>query len=181
MEQLEARKIAFRYARALFDAALEQQSLETVIRDAGSLSRIYLDVPELADFFANPGIPLDEKKMLLNSRIKTGLTPLTANLLDLLTDNDRLVVLPEILTVFKELHHNHAGIARAEVTVAAAITPGIEDKLKASLEKVFGYKQVELTTTVNPGIIAGAIVRIGDKIIDGSYRGKLEMLKRQVG
>lgn len=181
MEQLESRKIASRYAKALLEAGQEQDDLESITDSLTRLQRIYLEVPELNRFFANPVIPVAEKQSLIQKQFKKGLMPLVGNLLELLIENDRLGLLPEIIEVYIQLIQAREGIAHADVTVPLSISEKQENRLRTMLEKCFGYQQVELNTKVDPSIIAGVIVKIGDKIIDGSYHGKLEMLRRQVG
>lgn len=181
MEQLDTRKIATRYAKALFEASNEAGEQESIQSAIDTWVSVFTEVPDLAAFFANPIIPMAEKKALLTEQFSEKTPDLLLKIVDLLFENDRIGLLGDVLTVYQELSRAALGIARAEVTVPVSIPATLETKLVASLKKAFGYKQVELTTTVDPDIIAGAIVRIGDKIIDGSYRGKLDMLKRQVG
>ncbi len=181
MDQLESQKIAFKYAKALMDAAIEQSELKAVSKDVHLLQSLYLDVPELKQFFGNPAIPVSEKQGVVEKQFKKGTSPMVGNLLQLLVENDRIALLPEILNCYIELFNLREGIAKAEVTVPVSISDDLERKLRSTLETLFGYQQVELNVTVDPAIIAGAIVRVGDKIIDGSYYGKLETLRRQVG
>lgn len=181
MEQLEARKIAARYAKALLDAADEQKALDKVTDNINALQRVYLEVPELNRFFSNPVIPTEEKKAVVEKQFQSNLHAITANLLNLLVENDRISLLPELITLYLELIQQREGIAQAEVIVPVPLKDKQEKALRSTLEKIFGYRQVEINSKVDPSILAGAIVKIGDKIIDGSYHGKLEMLRRQVG
>lgn len=179
--QAEIQKIALRYARALLEAAKEQGQFDKVKTEMGQLQRIYLEIPELKSFMANPAIPAAEKEDLLAKQFQKALSPLVGNFLMLLLENDRLELLPEMVQSILDLIHTEEGIATAEVTVPVAISEDLENRLSNTLEKMFGYQKVELNIKVDPAIIAGAIVHIKDKMIDGSYHGKLEMLKRQVG
>lgn len=181
MELLDSRKIASRYAKALLEAAEEQGELGNITDNMRLLQRIYLEVPELNRFFSDPVIPATEKKTVVQSQFKQGVAPIVGNLLELLTANDRIGLLPEIIEIYIDLINQKEGIAKAEVTVPVAMSDKLEGQLRSTLERLFGYQHVELSIKVDPAIIAGAIVRIGDKIIDGSYHGKLEMLRRQVG
>ena len=181
MDKLESRKVATRYARALFEAAAEQNDSDAVAQSMQSLISIYAQLPELQAFFENPGLPAAEKSDILNRQFKRGVSPLVASLLDLLMTNERIALLPDIAQVYTELQREHQGIAEAEVIVPVAMDDYLEGRMRSTLEKLFGYRQVELKTTVDPSMIAGAIVKIGDKIIDGSYRGKLDLLTKQIG
>jgi len=181
MDQLATQKIAHKYAKALLEAASETNAVDPVNDVIQQLERLYLDVPTLNSFFANPAIPAEEKKAIIEKKFQKGVQPLVANLLTLVAENDRLALLPDILSAFMELMNERNGIVKADVTVPVAIDTKLEKKLKQNLEAVFGYSQVDLHITVDPGILAGAIVKIGDKLIDGSYHGKLEMLRRQIG
>lgn len=181
MEQIESRKIALRYAKALLEAAQEQRALDSTTESIRQLQGIYLEVPELSAFFTNPGIPAPEKQSILEKQFKKGIAPMVGNLLDLLASNERIGLLPEVMEGFIQLVKEKEGIASAEVTVPVAMSAGQENRLRTALEGLFGYQQVELSITVDPAIIAGVVVKVGDKLIDGSYHGKLEMLRRQVG
>jgi F-type H+-transporting ATPase subunit delta len=181
MELLDARKIASRYAKALIEAADEQGQLDAVTQDIERLQRVYLEVPELNRFFANPAIPVADKQDVVKKQFHKGLSSMMGNLFSLLVENDRIAILPEILQAAVEIIRKRDGIAQAEVTVPIALSDALEKKMRKTLEKLFGYQQVELNIKVDPAILAGAVVKIGDKIIDGSYHGKLETLRRQVG
>ncbi len=181
MEQLESRKIALRYARALFEAAQETNEMAYVTENIGRLRQLYQDVPEMNAFFQNPMIPASEKRDLIETHFKQNLSPMIGNFLNILIENDRVAVLQEILEAYIEMVREKEGIVQAEVTVPVELEPKLEQKLQSTLESLFGYQQVEIKTIVDPAIIAGAVVKIGDKIIDGSYHGKLETLRRQVG
>ncbi len=181
MPQLENRKVAQRYAKALMECAEEQGQWEKVTAGMDQLHRLYLEVPEMNRFFSNPVIPLAEKTAVYQEEMAQALPPLVANLLQLLLDNERMALLPEILEAVLALVQAQQGLVQAEVTVPVPLDDALEKKLRKTLETVFEYQKVELNVKVDPAILAGATIRLGDKLIDGSYLGKLEMLRKQVG
>lgn len=96
--------------------------------------------------------------------------------LGLLSENRRLVLLPEIAALYEDLRHEAERVVKATVTSAAELPAGEIDTIKAALRRRFG-REVELETAVDPALIGGAVIDAGDVVIDGSLRGKLERLQ----
>lgn len=174
-------KAAGRYAKALLDAAQEQNNMAAVRQDLDALSRLVLEVPELMGFLTNPMIPDVEKHAVVREKLQSGLNPLFARLLDVLLENDRLALLPYVLEESRKELAQRDGVVTAYVTVPVVLNEDLQSRLRQTLQSTFGYRRVDLDVRVEPAILAGAIVKIGDQLIDGSYSGKLETLRKQVG
>jgi F-type H+-transporting ATPase subunit delta len=181
LSQLDMAKVASRYAKALLESAIAENTWDLVQENLGQLQRLALDVPELNAFLASPVLPVSDKQAVLAQYVQTAVSPMVWKLLNILLENNRIALLPQVIESAQAMMQERNGITQADVTVPAAISPSLEAQFVKALETQFGYRQVLLNVTVDPDILAGAIVKIGDKLIDGSYYGKLEMLRRQVG
>lgn len=185
MSTLELQKIASRYAKAFYETAVEQSTSEAVKSDMTALNDLFKRDPNIAVYLSNPLISAEEKAELLNTKLVPQLQSTTAqNTLKLLSENNRIQFLPEILAAYTEVEKASEGVVDAEVVIATAASTLPEktlNRLQAQLESIFKLKQVNLTVTEDPSILAGAIVRIRGKVIDGSYLSKLTQVRQHVG
>lgn len=179
--RLEESKIAARYAKALFDGALETKVLDKVYKDLCALRDLFHAVPGITGFLTNPAIPQTERTSFIQEQFEKKVQPLVYNLIKLMEENDRITALPSTIDRFEEILNERNRVATAEVVTAVELSEKLESKLCKTLESMFGLSEVNLHKRVDPGILGGAIVKIQDKVIDGSYVGKLEALRKQVG
>lgn len=175
--KLENNKVAARYARALFDTAGSE--LDALYADLQQVAQAFAAVPDLLMFMENPGIPQAEKQSLVDKQFD-GLNPWVGKLLKLLVENNRVAALPMIVTHLRELVNRRDNVTQAEVVTATELDGELKDRIRATLEKTLGFSRVELESRVDPGILGGLIIKVQDRIIDGSYIGRLEDLRKQV-
>lgn len=174
--RLETGKVASRYARALFEGALATQSLQAVHNDLTTLGAMLSQVPELSAFLENPTIPLAEKQAFLNERFSTQLHEQTFRLLSLMVENDRPECLSAVVEAFQTLLNTHENTITAEIITAIPLDKDLAKRLQETLATVYGYKKVDLDTRVDSDILGGVVVKIGDRLIDGSFTGQLHQL-----
>jgi F-type H+-transporting ATPase subunit delta len=179
--RLENNKVAARYARALFEAASAAGEAEPVARDLERVQSALDEVSGFYDFMANPGIPEREKRSLVQDHVAKGLGAWVTRILDLLMENGRIAVLPQLTTQYIELLNQSENITQAEVITAVELEQELRDRIRRTLETSFGYSRVELQHRVDPGILGGMVLKVRDQVIDGSYIGRLEELRKQVG
>ena len=179
--RLEERKVAARYAKALFEGSLEQGELATAERDLADLNRVFGDMPDLRNFLTNPAVPQHEKMAFVEQNIVPNVSGWVGNLIKLLAENHRVEALPVIAEAFDELKRKHENVATAEVVTATELDPALAEKIENTLKTLYGYSRVELWRKVDPGILGGVILKIQDKVIDGSFVGRLEDLRKHVG
>ncbi len=170
--------LAKRYAQAVFEIALERKQLDRWQSDLGKIAALSKDAEILA-FLESPKVYFDDKARLLSEQL-VDLNPLALNLTYLLVARGRLSTVGDIADEFERLLDSYRGIERAEVITAVALGAQDKARLKQRLSDMVG-KKIVLKTKVNPGLIAGLVARIGDRLIDGSTRGKLAVLKRELG
>lgn len=168
---------AKRYARAAFDLARDRGELDAWERDLQSLASV-LAMPEAYQFVTNRQIPREAKESFLR-RAARDLTPLVWNLVRLLNAKSRLALLPHIAESFQELVDEERGVAHAQVLTAVRLSDDEEQALARRLSELTG-KRVTVHAHEAPEILGGLVARVGDELIDGSTRSKLEALKRQL-
>ena len=173
-----ARRVyARRYAQAVFSIAMERNELDRWQSDLGKIASLVEDATIVA-VLESPKFHFDDKAKLLSAQLGD-VNPLALNLVYHLVTRGRLGLMSEIADEYQRLVDSYRGVEQAEVITAISL--GDEDKLmlRERLETVVG-KTVELKPKVDASLIGGIIARIGDKLIDGSTRGKLEALKKDL-
>ena len=168
---------ARRYSQAVFNIALEKKELDRWQSDLRRIASLGEDAALVA-WFESPKLHFDDKAKLLSERLGD-INPLALNLACLLVTRGRLGMIGDIADEYQHLLDDYRGIEQAEVTTAIPL----DDKDKLRLEERLGIvvgKKVVLKTEVDTSLIGGIIARIGDKLIDGSTRSRLEALKKEL-
>jgi len=165
-----------RYAEAAFQLATRDSSIETWRRELEQAAA--LTDGELMDVLANPALPLDERLDVTN-RVFADLSQSVRNILFLLVRRHRIEQLPRVVAEFIRLDERRQGITHANATSAAPLTDLEVKALTGRLEQMTGGR-IALETDVDASLLGGLIVRVGDRLIDGSVRGRLERLRNQL-
>lgn len=168
---------AARYAKAAFELALERNEIERWESDLASFAEVFA-VPGTVDFVDSRQVSIEGKESFLRQAVGEP-SPLVWNLVRLLASKGRLVLLPQIAEQFQMLLDEHRGVAHADVVTAAPMSQEERAALGRRLSDLTG-KQVLVEVQEAPEILGGLIVRIGDRLIDGSTRSKLVALKREL-
>jgi F-type H+-transporting ATPase subunit delta len=176
-----SRAAATRYARALFDVSLKEGQIDRARQDLGAFAGLISSNEALARVLANPAIPVQKKRALVNELIARAATmsPIVAKLLLLLAERDRLALLPEMVRAYEDRLMDHAQIVRAELVTATALPPDRVQSLKDGLARATG-REVQLESRVDPSILGGAVARVGSTVYDGSVTTQLARLKQQL-
>lgn len=167
----ELATIARPYAEALFKAGGDAAASEQL----SALGTVAAD-PQLLQFAGHPKSDAGQVFELISSVVKTPLSSSVQNLLRAVIDNGRLVVLPEIAQQFHALISARSGVSDATVYSAFPIEAAQLADVKAALEKRFGRK-LEATVTVEPELIGGIRVVVGDEVLDTSVKARLAAMK----
>lgn len=168
---------ARRYAQAAFDVAREDGDVQQWMADLRSARDTFQD-QALGLYFKDPNVPTEEKQEALR-KVFGNVRPHVMNLLQILATKQRIHLLPAILEEFEELEREARGILEADVTVARPIDQRERGRIAERLGQVTG-KQVEVHVQVDPAILGGVVVRIGDQLIDGSVAGRLQRLRQEM-
>jgi F-type H+-transporting ATPase subunit delta len=168
---------ARRHAQAVFEIALEQDELDTWRRDIEAIAEAMTDTL-LAAFLESPKVYFEAKAKVLAQRLE-GIGPLATNLALLLVAKKRMDIVEELVSEYGRLVDEHRGIAHAKVATAVSLDPKDRENMSHKLGDALS-KEVLLVTQVDPSVIGGLTIRVGDKLIDGSTRSRLEALKRSL-
>ena len=172
--------VSRRYAKALSEVAAERGVLESVGRDLDTIAGLFKQNREATSFFANPGIPLADKRRVLQSLAeRAGIQPLSANFLGLILEKKRLPHLPEIVLAYEELTDERLNRARATVTSATPLPAPTLEGLRARLGMAIG-KEIYLEARVDSEIMGGVVAQVGSTIYDGSLRTQLRRMREQL-
>jgi F-type H+-transporting ATPase subunit delta len=171
------RSAASRYARALFDVALRESDPQDVERELAAFMDLVRGHEQLGRVLVNPGIPAPRKHALVAELAALlGLSKVTAKLLALLAERDRLVLVGDLLEEYRQRLLDHQQVVRAVVTTAVPLPTESAEALAQAFARVTG-RRVQVTTAVDPAVIGGVVARIGSVVYDGSVRRQLERLR----
>jgi F-type H+-transporting ATPase subunit delta len=168
---------ARRYARAVFEIALEKQRLDEWQSGLEKLAQLAQD-KSVVSFLESPDIRFEDKAGLLSERLNDT-EPLVLNLVYLLLARGKFGILADINAEYQNMLDNYHNIERAKVTTAVPLDDEDRQRLTKQLGDIIG-KNVIIDPDVDPELIGGLVVRVAGKLLDGSTRGKLEALKREL-
>jgi F-type H+-transporting ATPase subunit delta len=171
--------VARRYAQALFDVAQRDGTVEKIEQDLDTIDAALHSTPLLIRVLRAPTISRERKQELLQQVFSAGVTPLTMRFLNLLVQKRREALLPFINSEFRELSYRFRNILPVTVRVATRLTPEERRQLTEALAARTG-KTIELQEEIAPDILGGAVLRLGDTIIDGSVSGYLQRLRQRL-
>jgi F-type H+-transporting ATPase subunit delta len=172
--------IARRYARAIFEIGKETSTLPAVTREVSDFAASYAANDELRDVLGNPLVTEEAREGLLTELAsRMGLAQTALSTLKLLGRRRRLAALPEIARQLARMVDEEGGMVRANVTSAGPLTDAYLNDLKATLERSIG-KKVTITHTQDPTLIGGLVTQIGDQVIDGSIRARLQSFRESL-
>lgn len=169
--------VAERYARSLFELAVESGSAALVEADLGRFESLIEGSEDLKRLIYSPVFSADDQLRAVSAVAdRAGIAGIVGNFLRVVAKNRRLFALPGMIRAFRRIAAEHRGEIAAEVTSAHALTPAQEAELRATLRSVAG-KDVTITVTVDPSLLGGMVVRMGSRQIDTSLKTKLNSLK----
>lgn len=172
--------VANRYAQALFDIGVETSTLAKLAEETQSFADAYTASPELRAILNNPIVSEASREALLREiASRTGAGTTLTNTLRLLAQRRRLAIVPAMARALGKMSDEKQGLVRASVSSAKPLEEAYARRLQGELEKMTG-KRVILTRTVDASLIAGVVTRVGDTVIDGSLKTRLEGLKSQL-
>ncbi len=166
------------YARALFEVALEQGKLDVLREQLAQFADALTENRQLAVFFFSPYFSTKEKQEGL-TRVLEGADESFLNFLELLIENHRMPVIFRVSQQYESLWEQENRMLPVEITSAIELDSSMTEELGRTIGERSG-RRVTLATRVDPEILGGIIVRVGNSILDASIRNRLEQLRRQV-
>ena len=171
-------EIAQVYARSLFEVAREHDKLDEIREQLGEFADAVEQDRALTTFFFSPYFSTDEKKDGLHKAVE-GADPILMNFLELLLEKHRMPVIHRIRRDFDVLWREERKLLPVHLTSAVELDDEVIRSLGDRISEKTG-RTVDLTSRVEPDIIGGIVLRVGNSILDASIRNRLEQLRRQV-
>jgi F-type H+-transporting ATPase subunit delta len=170
--------MAGRYARALFELALDAKSVDAVKADLDNFAAMISESADLSRLVRSPVFGAEEQgKALAAVLAKTGIGRLASNFLLFVAANRRLFSVGDMIRDFRKLVAKWKGEVTAEVTAAEKLSDTHLEAIKSALKSITGEKSVDLNIKIDPAIIGGLTVKLGSRMVDTSLRTKLNAIK----
>jgi len=169
---------ARRYAEAAFEVAQRDGTVEAWRSELDAAGEIAAD-DQVGRMLGNPAVALETRTEMAESILGKTVSKPVLNLIGLMLRRGRIEQLPRVAAEFRRLDNARQGITLATATSAAPLSPDEVQALTARMEQLTGGR-VELDLRTDPSLLGGLVVRIGDRLIDGSVRGRLERLRNQL-
>lgn len=167
--------VAGTYAEALYESAAEAGAIDAVSADVAAFVEAVESSDELRAVLGNPEIETRAKKGVVGE-LTADAHPLVGNFLQVLIDRGRIAEFPEIAQAFAERVSAATGRLEVEAVTAVPLPDDLRRRIVESIEEKTGTS-VDLTETVDPGIVGGLVLRIGGVVVDGSVRHRIDELR----
>lgn len=167
------------YARALLELANEQKQAEPIAQELGQIRELVETNPSFRAFLRDPGISKTERSRLLESLLKGKVSRLVYNTLAVMNAHGRLALIDDLARAYQKLLDTQLGRLDVDVTVAKKLSAAELENVRQRISQAFA-KEAILHQHEDPSIIGGLVVRVGDKLIDGSVKAQLELMKRRL-
>lgn len=173
-----SKRAAIRYAKAVLQEAGEKNTQEVVFGDMQSVYDTIQNSRDLQLALQSPVVKEEDKRKVLLEVFKNQ-DALTHSLINVLVNNKRASMLSDVAQTYVALYQEQKGMKNVVVITAVALTQEIEDKVRAKAKELTGSDQIVLNNEVNPDILGGFILRIGDVQYDASIINNFRKLKEE--
>ncbi len=171
---------SLQYANALADIALAQGAADPALRQLIEFREAYAESAELRNFLASPAVDREAKHGVIEKLVaRLGASKIIRNFLFVIADHGRMHDLPEIVDSFQEVVRKRQGISDAEIFSAVELSAAQKAEFAFTLERMTGQR-IEAKYSLDPSLLGGAVVRIGDAIYDGSVRNRLNEMRSKL-
>jgi len=167
------------YARALFEVARAEGTLDEVEDELFRFARSYESSDELRNALSDQGIPPGKRQAIVEDLLDGKATPSTVQLISMVVGSGRGRDLPAIVDRMVQRAASAKDVEVAEVRAAVELSADQKDRLKAALANATG-KDVDLKVVVDPSVVGGLVATVGDTVIDGTVRTHLDQLKSRL-
>ena len=171
--------VAYRYANSLLLLATEHGTLEGTSADMRLVSKVCAAEPELRLLLKSPVVKPDKKDKILDLVFAGRIGEVTARFISILVRKGREALLPDVAAAFTELYRQQQGLITCEVRSAVPLSAEARERVRELAASKFPDKTITLSEKVDPSLIGGVVVRIGDEQLDGSVSRRLHELRRE--
>lgn len=168
------------YGDALMEAALEENEVDRLYEEARAMQEIWKENPELPAFLENPNVADEEKQDFLKTVFETRVSPEMMGLLATVQEKGRQKEIPGILDAFIHQVMEYKKIGIAWVTSAVELTGEQKKQVREKLLATTAYVDFEMHFAVDPSLIGGMLIRIGDRVVDSSIKTRLYQLEKSL-
>ena len=172
-------RLATRYAKSLIDLAIERGELEKIYSDMLWLQSVCKTNKDFVNLLRSPIIKPDTKKKIMEAVTNGRVSEMTAGFNRLLVLKSRESFLPEIINAFITAYKSHKDIQTIKLTTASAVSDSVKSAIIDQVKKSAGYQNVELEEKIDPDLIGGFVLQIGDKLVDASIAYDLKAIAKQ--
>jgi F-type H+-transporting ATPase subunit delta len=171
---------SLQYANALADVALAQGAADAALKQLGDFAAAFGVSGELRNFLTSPGVPRETKHEVIEKIAgRIGAGKIIRNFLFVIADHRRTHILPEIVASFQEVIRQRQGIVEVEICSAIELSAAQKNRFAQTLERLTG-KKIDAKYSLDPALLGGAVVRVGDTIYDGSVRSSLNEMRARL-
>ncbi len=171
---------SLQYANALADIAMAQGAAESATQQLIGFGALYAESAELRNFLSSPAVNAAAKQRVIEKLLaRVGGSKIVRNFLFVVVDHQHTHVLPEMIAAFQDVIRERQGIMEAQISSAVELNAAQKAKMASTLERLTG-KRVEARFSLEPGLLGGAVVRVGDTVYDGSLRSRLNELRARL-
>ena len=170
---------ALAYAQSLLELATEQNQAEAIGQELAVLRQLVDENASFREILSNPAVSVDERAKLLDRSFRGNLSPLLFNTLGVMNHKNRLGLLGQVAQGYGDLLDEQLGKVEVDMTVAQKLSPEQLESARAKISQALGRDAV-IHQYVDDQIIGGAVLRVGDKLIDASVRYQLQAMKEQL-
>jgi len=172
-------RLASRYAKSLLDLAIERGQLEQAYADMQVMQQICNGNRDFVNLLRSPVLKSDAKRRIIEAVTKGKISELNTAFNALLVSKGRESVLPEIITAFISQYKEHKNIHTVKLVTAVPVSDSVKTAIINQVKKEGGIENVELVDSVDPDIIGGFVLQVGDKLVDASISYDLRTIARQ--
>src|SRR5690625_1825274 len=172
--------VAKRYADALFQLASDKNNIDTLLSELQVVKEVFHNDKQITDFLNHPRVNNDEKMKLIDVAFKE-FNKDVLHTLKILVERHRINIVTEFVDAFVDQYNEANKIAQATVYSVRALSEEETTNIESSLKKQLQKEQVVITNKIEPSLLGGMRIRVGNTIYDGSISGKLNRIKHNIG
>lgn len=174
-----AKLVSKTYSEALFEVALEEEKIDLFLQELEFIIETFKTYPEFHELFKSPLVKVNEKKEVLNQVFGDKLSKEMTNFLKIILDKSRAHYIEPIKWEYERMVNRHKGIVKAVATTAIPLSDEEKMNLQNKLSNLTG-KNIKLINEIDRSLLGGVLVRIEDKVIDGTIKGRLDDMKESL-
>jgi F-type H+-transporting ATPase subunit delta len=176
---MEKVTIARQYAKALFDSCKEGHLVDRVASELETMNEQLRTETEIRALLIHPEIPFEEKRKILKQLIPKGLSSETVAFMNLLLEHRLLELLPDVHQAFAHMRLEVFGILKALIETPRPLTSALKEQLRTALASATG-REILVEEELNPALIGGVRIQVGDRILDASIAGRLNRIREKI-